>query len=262
MLKKYPLFLFIPLMVLAACASYHATPPPDLYPETRRIVIVAVETEPSEPLRASGWTVIGASLAPGGGTDLFLLSEAASLLAEELENQESALEPRAPRRHSGETWSPALTLAREAAMLIASASGCEVLVRKEQFRLPASVQGPPLSALQNWYRQKASALKPQELEVIGRSSVLEIGLSDFSLTQDQLLIQILTKRIDPMSGEVRARSKVHESVTVRSPEELFRHGGETFKAVFAAAGKRLLETNLREIGLLPPPSTQTQGIRP
>lgn len=244
-------FLFLFLFLLSSCAASHGTAPSALSPETGRIFIVAVEAEPLDSLRANGWMLLGSPQAPGGEADLSLISQAASLLAEEVESRGSALEPPVPRRHSIDPWSPALTLAREAAMLIAAASECEVLLRKERFRLPASAQTPSRSVLQNWYRGNVSALKPEELSAMAGASVVEIGLSDLSLLNDQLVLQILTKRIDPLSGEVRARSRVHQAVTVGPPEELFRQGGEAFKALFADAGKRLLPANLREIGLLP-----------
>jgi hypothetical protein len=40
-------------------------------------------------------------------------------------------------------------------------------------------------------------------------------------------------------------------IDIGSPEQFFTHGGRKFKTVIVAEGRRLLERNLRDLGLLP-----------
>jgi len=211
------------------------------------ITIVAVEATPANRGQGSGWVFVGPASPPEGDGDLSFISSAVSHFSKELEKKGLTVASGA----EGETWSPARSLAKEAASLISSASAMEIFVREEPWRLPLSAQPNDRDALREWYRGHSSALGAKELEGAGRFPVLEIGLFQFSWVEDRLHLQILAKMVDPLSGKVRARSQGHASAWVGLPETLFLHGGERFKAVFAAAGRGLLERNLQEMGVLP-----------
>jgi hypothetical protein len=224
----------------------------------KKMIIVAVEATPSVSKQMNGWVFLGPAYPSGAKEDLSLISSALSLMAGDLEDKGLGRTGTSSNALRG-TWSPALTLAKEAATLIAFDSACEVFVREEQYRLPLSPRDNARTVLEAWYRRNDPALSAEEIEKAGASPLLELGLSDFFLVDDQILIQILAKVVDPLSGEVRARAKGHAMVKVDSPEELFLHGGEDVKAVFAAAGRHLLEKTLKDMGIL---STKGNPVHP
>jgi len=238
-------------LALPSCTPLQPSPTSNPYSEMRKITIVAVEAAPFNSAQGNGWVFLGPAYLPEEDADLSLISIAVSLFAEEFENKGAEVEAAPPSGAGRETWSPSLTLAREAATLISSASTCEAVVRNEQCRLPSSSRNHARSVFEDWYHRDNPALNAKELDQVGRFPVLELGLSDLSLVGDELLIQVLVKMVDPVSGAVRARSIGRTTVRVGSPEELFLYGGEKFKAVFAGAGRDLLEKNLQQMGILP-----------
>ena len=234
-------------LIFSACISYQPGPGPIRFVEMKGITIVAVEATPANRGQGSGWVFVGPAYPAEGEGDLSFLSSAVSHFSKELEEKGAGV----ASGTGGETWSPARALAKEAASLISSDSAMKVFVREAPLRLPPSAQPSDRDALRVWYRENSSALGAKEFEGARRFPVLEIGLFDFSWVEDRLHLQILAKMVDPLSGEVKARSQGRASAWVGSPETLFLHGGERFKAVFAAAGRDLLERNLQDMGILP-----------
>lgn len=249
-MKKLLSCVSLIFLTLTSCTGFRPVPTPEIFTEMKKIVIVAVEATLFNSAQVNGWVFLGPAHPPGGEADLSLISNAVSLLAKEIAYRNPGMEAGAPSGAPRETWSPALALAGEAATLISSASTCEVVVRQEQHNLPLSPRDNARSVLEGWYRRNHPALDARELKQVGPFPILELGLSDLFLDEDQLLIQILTKVVDPLSGKVKARSKGQAMVKVGSAEELFLHGGEKFKAVFSAAGRNILEKNLRDMGIL------------
>lgn len=213
--------------------------------ESNRILVVPVEVAPVSQM--DGWTLFGS--AHPGEDGAVLLSDALALFSKELGHAHPAPSGR-PGGVQG-SWAPTRTLAIEAATLISSASRCEVLVREEPYMLSSSKRNDPHLLLQEWYRRNTSAMNPLELAQPAKSRILELGLPDYALLDDQLLLQVLVKMVDPSTGKVMARAGNRASVSIGSPEELFAHGGKRFKSVLAVEGKRLLEQNLRDLGILP-----------
>jgi len=251
MMKKWIPCMPLIFLALPSCIPLQPNPISNPYSEMKRITIVAVEAAPPNSAQRNGWVFLGPAYPLDEDSDFSLISMAVSLFSKELENKGARVEAGPPSGAERETWSPSLTLAREAATLISSASACEAVVRNEQCRLPSSSRNNARSVFEDWYHRDNPALNAKELEQVGRFPVLELGLSDLSLLGDELLIQVLAKMVDPVSGAVRARSIGRTTVRVGSPEELFLYGGEKFKAVFAAAGRDLLERNLQQMGILP-----------
>jgi hypothetical protein len=251
-MKKCLFFSLLVLIMLAGCAGSQKKAPLELFSEMKKIIIVPVGV-PSltmEPQASSeGWVFMGSAYPPEGEADLALLSGALSIFKRELRNDEMPGDQPLPAKQ--EPWNPSVTLAREAATLISSAVPYKVFVRARQHMLRIPPQKSLRSRLEKWYRQKFSALDLEELRQAGVNGALEVGLSDYELLQDQLLLQILVKVIDASSGEVKARCETHALVRVGPPEELFIHGGEKLKTIFAVEGRRLLAKNLQDIGMLP-----------
>jgi hypothetical protein len=252
-MKKCLFFSLFVLIMLAGCAVSQKKAPPELLSKMKRIMIVPVGV-PSLSLgpqaSSEGWVFMGSAYPPEGEANLALLSGALSIFERELPNGRMPADQPLPARQ--EPWNPSVTLAKEAATLISSALPYEVFVRAQQHTLRTPPQKSLRSRLEGWYRQNFSALDPKELRQAGMNGALEVGLSNYELFQDQLLLQILVKVIDASSGEVKARSKTQALVRVGPPEELLIHGGEKFKTVFAFEGRRLLERNLQDLGMLPP----------
>lgn len=248
-MKRSVFCLPLAVLILGACSAPHLKPEPSLLLEARRFLVVPVGVSAPARGQMDGWVLFSFAYAPEGDAGPALISDALSLFAEELEHENlPSLRVSDGGRNA---WNPALALAREAATLISSASPYEACVREEQHTLPASGRSDPHSLLQEWYRANTSALNPAELSVGTETRVLELGLPDYALLEDRLLLRVLVKIVDPSTGVVVARAGNQASVNVGSPEQLFTHGGRKFKTVFAAEGRRLLQKNLQDIGILP-----------
>jgi len=248
-MKKCFLALSLFILVLGACSASQKKPASAFFAEANRIVVVPVGVSTNcGPM--DGWVLFGSAHPPEGDPGPALLSEALSLFAKELEHEKQPSKRGTASDAGRRTWNPALSLAREAAGLISSASPYEVSVMEELHTLPSSGQSEPASLLQDWYRRNTSTLNPVELGELRKTRVLELGLSEYALLDDQLLLQVLVKIVDPSTGEVTARAGNQALVDIGSPEQLFTHGGRKFKTVFAAEGRRLLEKNLQDIGIL------------
>ena len=250
-MKRCFFCLSLAIFILGACSASQKKPAPGLFAEPEKIIVVPVGVSAPTSGQMGGWVIFGSAYPPEGEACPALISDALSLFAKELEHEKMPAMTAVLPKDKRKTWSPALTLAQEAASLISSASPYEVSVREEQHTLSSSGRSDPRSLLQDWYHRNTPALNPVELGEVTKTRVLELGLSDYALLEDQLLLQVLVKIVDPSTGEVTARPGNRALVSIGSPEELFTHGGRKFKTLFAAEGRRLLERNLRELGLLP-----------
>jgi len=243
----------LPLVVLllGACAAPRTSPTPGLLAEANKIIVVPVGVSAPAGGHMDGWVLFGSASLPGEEGGAASISDALSLFARELEHENLPAKRRGSPEGDPNAWNPALILAREAAALISSASPCEVLVREEQYTLSSSGRIDSGSALQEWYGGMTSTLNPAGLGEGGKTRVLELGLPDYGLLEDRLVLQVLVKVVDPSTGQVVARAGNRAAIDIGSPEKLFIHGGRKFKTVFAAEGRRLLERNLRDLGLIP-----------
>lgn len=250
-MQKSLVSLFLSLVVLGACSSHQVATAPPLLPETKRIVVVPVGVSAPAGTAVDGWVLFGSPSSPQGEAGPALISDALSLFERELEHEGLPAKQKAGSKAARKTWNPALTLAREAATLISSASPYEVSVREKPHTLSSSGPGDPRFLLQDWYQRNVPALNPDELGDTTNTRVIELGLPEYALMDDQLLLQVLVKIVDPSTGQVTARAANRVMIDIESPEKLFIHGGREFKTVFVAEGRRLLERNLRDLGVLP-----------
>ena len=250
-MKKSLFFSSMVILLLGACSASQIKPAPALLPETKRIIVVPVGVSAPAGRQIDGWVMFGSALPPEEEGGPALISDALSLFAKELQHEKLPAIERAPSETARKTWNPTFTLAQEAATLISSASPYEVFVREESHTLPSSGRSDPHSLLQDWYHRNTPALNPEDFGEVTNTRVLELGLSDYALLDDQLVLQILVKIVDPSTGQVTARAGNQALIDIGSPEQFFTHGGVKFKTVVVAEGRRLLERNLRDLGLLP-----------
>jgi hypothetical protein len=250
-MKKCSVCLSLVILILGACSASQIKPAPALLLETKRIIVVPVGVSAPAGGQIDGWVMFGSALPPEEEGGHALISDALSLFAKEMEHEKLPAKKKTSSEAARKTWNPALTLAQEAATLISSASPFEVSVREEQHTLPSSGRSDSRSLLQDWFRRNTAALNLEELEQMSNTRVLELGLSDYALLDDQLLLQLLVKIVDPSTGQVTARAGNQALIDIGSPEQFFTHGGRKFKTVIVAEGRRLLERNLRDLGLLP-----------
>ena len=265
--------LFVAFLVLSVsfgCMSAAIKAPAESVRGIRKIVVVPMEAPPLEvaPSVASG-AVAGASsylvLAPestirmGGQVGvmafgIFMLMElpaAARETAKVAESLDSML-------GGGEAWIPTVVLAQEATGRIVSGGKQEVVMEREFLKYPGITSRERTVLLENWmapirdwYGRDVSPFDYRAYKDRGIDAVLEVGLSNYSLYRDQMILQVLLKLVDPGTGQVLGRARQAGLARIKRPDSLFDENGRPFKDLFAEVGRKLVDADLAAIGLLP-----------
>jgi hypothetical protein len=84
-------------------------------------------------------------------------------------------------------------------------------------------------------------------------AVLEVGLIQYSLYTDELVLRVLTKLVDPDTKVVPGRSgRLGREPYGGSVRRLWTDDARGFKELFVRAGKEQVTLALRDLRLLPP----------
>jgi len=268
-MKRGYYFLLL-LLCLPGCMGAQLKPSADDLRNIRTIKVVAMEAPPLEvPPSPSGATLFGASasmvlipeqsLQNGGRIGVMVagilmladLPEAMRKAAKTAVTIDSLLV-------NGDAWLPTVVLVQEAARQIAAAGRPDVAVRAGLQSLPG-IQNRERTffgenwqePLRNWYDEDSSRSDYRPLRQQGIDAVVEVGLLNYALYQDTLIVQVCLKLVDPATGRVLGRGRATDYLKTMELATIFADNGRQFKEMFSTLGNRLLTKNLRDIGLLP-----------
>src|SRR6185369_4980219 len=263
-------YLLLLRLCLPGCMGAQLKPSADDLRNIRTIKVVAMEAPPLEvPPSPSGATLFGASasmvlipeqsLQNGGRIGVMVagilmladLPEAMRKAAKTAVTIDSLLV-------NGDAWLPTVVLVQEAARQIAAAGRPDVAVRAGLQSLPG-IQNRERTffgenwqePLRNWYDEDSSRSDYRPLRQQGIDAVVEVGLLNYALYQDTLIVQVCLKLVDPATGRVLGRGRATDYLKTMELATIFADNGRQFKEMFSTLGNRLLTKNLRDIGLLP-----------
>lgn len=238
----------------------------------RGIVIVPIEPP---PLTFGPGVDVGAALASHVGAGMsYSLSEATAqagqalwvlsgivmlvdtprrsrVAAQQAESAEATLSAR-------DVWVPTVVLAQEARAQL-SESGLTAVRVSEQLRpLPGVENRERTVTMHNWYKPvkdwyglDTSPFQYGEPEVQPGELVLEVGLGNYEVQADAILIIAHAKLVDPATGATLARVRSLKWPTVGKTEPLFRDDASAFKTTFASVARPAVRECLERLKLVP-----------
>ena len=267
-MRKYLCILLI-IVALAGCVASQKTARPEIFSSIHKIVIVPVEPPPLSltPAIFDAWPDVSDDVhianlySPRAVGPLVLIGGivVATKLPNAVKRRADVLKTLDEWYASDRAWVPTRVLGHEAANRISADRSYEVIVRQELHTPSSLVKREATWHMENWYaplrkwyNQDRPALIPEEYNRQDIDAFLEIGILNYEfITGNKLSIQVLTKLVSVSSGKVEARNRSYAQVQLGTPEELFRNQGEQFKQILMSVGGRLLESNLRQIGMIP-----------
>jgi hypothetical protein len=178
------------------------------------------------------------------------LPEQTRRLAKQAESVEALL-------NAAEVWVPTVALAEEARALLSEAGVGAVRVSDELRPVPGIKKRERTTTMHNWYgpikdwyQLRQSPFEYGEPEVATGDWVLEVGLGNYELGQ-QLVLLVYTKLVDPGTGKVMKKASQVVYPEVADAQTLLAGDASGFKETFAKTARKALRSNLRGMGLLP-----------
>jgi hypothetical protein len=157
-----------------------------------------------------------------------------------------------------DAWLPTIVLSQEVAGQITLEGKSAVIMERELQKIPGITNRERTIFMENWmasirawYNQDISSFDYKFYRERKVDAVLEVGLSNYSLGRTFMLLQVMMKLIDPVTGQVLGRSRNVGFVEINKADKLFIDNGLPFKELFAATGKKPVIEDLKYLGLLP-----------
>jgi hypothetical protein len=160
------------------------------------------------------------------------------------------------RIEPAETWLPTLVFAHEAAKLLNAPARSPAIVTDLQPIPGIRTRGRTvlmenwLAPVRAWYNDDATAPRYAVEAAQGASSVLEIGISNYSIFSGKLVLQVHVKLIEAGSGRFLGRARSSSFTELEPMDALFAGNAEAFKSRVTRAGGALVADCLRELGLI------------
>ena len=251
-------FLCVVMALTSGCVGFGKSASPEVVGSIRRIVIV-----PMEPPPLGGGGGFFEDLPEGGPQDvpLFLVVAGVVLLwpyaVDSAPPPIDLSEKVAQWYATGRAWAPTVVLAHEAEARLSAAGAWDVKVR-EKLCAPPSLGNRERTwhmenwfrPLRKWYKQSTSALSREELDRQDADAVLEVGVLNYTFIRGNYFsFQVMSRLVTVKDGVVRARARSFVGMEVENPRRLFDDEAKGFKQLVADEGGKLLEKNLRKMGL-------------
>lgn len=274
-------------VILNGCVAPSIKPSPDQIADIQKIAIVAIESPPlSAPLSALSLpTSAGQSRMPMSGTVLVLSPSYSPalrsspilpyrarvaamfavygilILVEGGAFDAGSSLPAIPLDEvlkRSDAWMPTVGLAGETATQLRVGGGVDVEVVDGYLALLRIADRSRTYFMENWlapirawYNENKSSYSYVKLPNKNVDAVLEVGIANYEIVIDGLVVQVMSKLIDPATGRVLGRSRNYSYVDTPPMENLFDDEGQIYKEFFARVTRDLIAANLKELGLLP-----------
>jgi hypothetical protein len=161
---------------------------------------------------------------------------------------------------ASEVWSPTAIIADEVAQQL-KLTGVAT-ERAPGFRpIPGVTDRSATLMMENWmapirahYNDMGPIAAYRDLATDPSLRVFEVGISNYEIFSDRLILQVHLKMIDPSSGDVigRARAGNASDLPSLAPlEQAFANNASRFKEVFSKTSAPLVTKCLTELGLIP-----------
>ncbi len=154
----------------------------------------------------------------------------------------------------GGIWEPTLVVAEEAKRQLTAKNKTLVTVEPYLKRLPGVEERNAtffmenwMAPLRTWYNESPSTF--DYTDQLNFDAVLEVGLLNYELTSGSFLLQIVTKLVDPSTGEVLANARSFSNTRVENVGKLFESDADGYKQVFRATAAELVGDCIAKLGL-------------
>jgi hypothetical protein len=158
---------------------------------------------------------------------------------------------------SKEAWIPTIIISQEATERITREGRDTVILERKIREIPGITKRKRtltgenyMAPIRSWYNQELSSFDYKSYKEGGVDAILEVGMSNYSLLPNKLLVQVMVKMVDPASGRVLGRARNYELATIAEMDKLFINDGKNFKELFAATANKPMIEDLRYLGLL------------
>ena len=135
-----------------------------------------------------------------------------------------------------DAWMPTVGLAGETATQLRVGGGVDVevvdgylallrIADRSRTQLMENWLGP----IRDWYNENKSSYGYVKLPNKNVDAVLEVGIANYEIVFDGLVVQVMSKLIDPATGRVLGRSRNYSYVDTPPMENLFDDEGQIYK---------------------------------
>lgn len=254
--------LVVVLIFLGGCVAPGMTPPRETVANYKRAHIIAMEPPPlavppgyrSVILGSSSSIQVVRAIGVFNTIAIFLgMPEASRRGGEISQSLQSTLDVEG-------IWVPTAVLANEAGALL-SAYGIQADIAPDIKPIPGVKDRSYTVLMENWlapirawYNETEPVTNYSSFSSDQSLFILEVGVSNYELVLDGLLLQVIIKMIDPSNGLVigRARASNAWKVPKLYPyEQAFADDARRFKETFSETGQELLKKCLIKLGLVP-----------
>lgn len=259
--------LFILVFFSTGCLPSQIIPTRDIATRIRTIEIIAIESQPLEIVGdmsgglygIEGLSGLSGAYGSGAGALVVLYGVVALIrLPSEANISKSNYEKINAMVSDNNAWVPTMALANKAAEILKSCGKYNMVSRTGVVELPGIKNRAStffmeswMAPLRSWYKANPSLLHYGNKHGVMADAILEVGMLNYSIYRENLIIQIALKLVDPKTGEILGRTKSIAMVPVGKPKDLFKDGAELFKNAFRDAGSNLLMESLSDISLCP-----------
>jgi hypothetical protein len=248
-------------MMASGCVAWDRVPSEALVSGLQSIAVVAVESPPflvHPKTEADRNAVAAAGLtSPDSPDALWVLAYVASPAA-------TFAISSAPR--AGETavivqgsprWMPTTGLAKKAALALQKTSTREVSVVDGYAELPITDRSVDewlenwMSAVRRWYNAEKSPLDCEQLGGSGVDAILEVGVGNYEYFNNELIMSVFVRIIDPSTKQVLGRARNSELVKGEDLPAMLQKKGQPMRRLIETTGAALLTQGLKDLGLIP-----------
>jgi hypothetical protein len=259
------LLIWLVALALGACVGPQIQPRGEALARMREVFIVAMEVRPlsvDASYVATGPASIvhflpryniGLARSVGVLSGIVLMLELPDKAAREVvypPSLQSQIDPAA-------SWPLSVELAREIErLLVAAGRGASL---SAQIKPIPGVQNRGrtvflenwMAPIRSWYNDASPSAQYDALAAKGIAAVIEVGVSNYEIYAEKLLLQVSVKLLDPASGALLGRARASSFTALPPMDAAFAADAGLFKQAVLSAGKPLVLNCLQELGLVP-----------
>ncbi len=262
-MKSSRCMLLVITVLLVGCVTGGSTLDQSKAASLTHVHIVPIEGPPLSGMGLSRANLSGAKLVAGGttvGSNALLVVGSVMMIAalpEANANSAAASQRIESLLDNDEIWEPTVELAQEATRLLENASSYSVSTDSKIKPLPGVERREATFFMENWmaplrawYNADRSPFSYSDQ--INSGVVLEVGLSNYEMTADYFLIQVMMKVVDPETGMVIANARKSSNTRFHDLDSLFEDDAAAFKQLFRDITAKLVQGCIDKLGLHKP----------
>lgn len=262
-MKSSPCMLLVITVLLVGCVTGGSTLDQSKAASLTHVHIVPIEGPPLSGMGLSRANLSGAGLVAGGttvGSNALLVVGSVMMIAalpEANASSAAASQRIESLLDNDEIWDPTVELAQETTRLLENASSYSVSTDSKIKPLPGVERREATFFMENWmapirawYNADRSPFSYSDQ--LNSGVVLEVGLSNYEMTADYFLIQVMMKVVDPETGMVIANARKYSNTRFHDLDSLFEEDAAAYKQLFRDITAELVQGCIDKLGLNKP----------